>query len=164
MEIYTKEEIDDINELISKNKELQDGLENNKKLILEEVTPLFSVLAIDFSDVSSVKKILDSQSLMLTIKLRLTDQINSYLSKRSKISSTLKKLKQQKFLFYATGFAVKTNLGEKSILIDGHLADHQRRLDLVENYIDFLRDVIKTLDSFGYSIKNTIDLMNYLGK
>ena len=85
------------------------------------------------------------------------------LNKRSKESVNIKGLKQQRFIHYATNFGVKTNTGEKSLLIDGHIAQNQRKMELIESYISFLRDTVKTVDSFGYSVKNMIDLINYLG-
>jgi hypothetical protein len=48
-----------------------------------------------------------------------------------------KKIRQDKFVFYATGFGLKTNTGEKSILIDAHLAENDRNILLIENHIEF---------------------------
>jgi hypothetical protein len=59
---------------------------------------------------------------------------------------------------------VKTNTGEKVILIEGHISENERTIELIDSYIDFLRDTSKNLESFGFSIKNRIELMNYLGK
>ena len=67
-------------------------------------------------------------------------------------------------MFYATGFGVKTNLGEKGILIDGHLAENDRQIEQIENYITFLRDTVKNLESLGFAIKNMIELLNYFSK
>ena len=68
------------------------------------------------------------------------------------------------FIFGETGFGIKTNLGEKGILIDGHLAENDRCIELIESYIEFLRDTVRNLESLGFSIKNMIELMNYLGR
>jgi len=35
---------------------------------------------------------------------------------------------------------------------------------LIESYIEYLRDTTKNLESLSYSIKNMIELMNYLGR
>ena len=55
-------------------------------------------------------------------------------------------------------------MGEKAILIDAHIAENDRCLELIESYITFLRDTVKNLEAFGFSIKNMIELMNYLGR
>ena len=76
----------------------------------------------------------------------------------------MKKLKQDKFVFYATGFGLKTNLGEKALLIDAHIAENERNLQLIDVHVDFLRNSSKNLETLGYTIKNIIELMNYLGR
>jgi hypothetical protein len=48
--------------------------------------------------------------------------------------------------------------------MDAHLAESDRSMQLIESYIEFLRDVRKNLEGFGYTIKNMIDLMNALGR
>ena len=55
-------------------------------------------------------------------------------------------------------------MGEKSILIDGHLREAERTVEIIESYIDFLRDTIKNLESLSYAVKNMTDLLNYLGR
>ena len=85
-------------------------------------------------------------------------------SKRSKSESTLKTLTQDKFIFYSTGFGLKTNLGEKKMLIEAHIAENDRNMQLIEAHIDFLRETVKTLESYQYSIRNIISLMDFLGQ
>ena len=94
----------------------------------------------------------------------LNEQINFFLNKRSKETTKIKRLRQDKFVFYATGFGIKTNLGEKGILIDGHLAENDRSLEIIESHIQFMRDTVKNLESLGFAVKNMIELMNYLGR
>ena len=94
----------------------------------------------------------------------LNEQINTFLTKRSRETAKSKVLRQNKFVFYATGFGIKTNLGEKGILIDGHLAENDRQIEQIENYITFLRDTVKNLESLGFAIKNMIELLNYFSK
>ena len=163
MIVYNQEEID----RISKVKETKDKLEEFFNLKREEwtknITPLFDALKDNFTLTNS-NKIIDVQALSLTYRQMLSEQISFMLNKRSKEEIKLKKLKQDKFIFYATGFGLKTNMGEKSILIDGHISENDRNIQLIENYVDFLRSCSKNLESLGYTIKNIIELMNYLGK
>jgi threonine synthase len=164
MKIYTQEEVDRIKKIQETNEKLEDFFNGKRKIWNELVTPLFKVLSIDLSNPSNSKQLLDAQANALTHRQQINEEVNVFLSKRSRETTKIKKLRQDKFIFYATGFGVKTNLGEKGILIDGHLAENDRTIELIESYIEFLRDTIKNLESFGYSIKNMIELMNYLGK
>ena len=164
MNLYNQEEL----ERIQKTKETNDRLEelfNDKRAEWnKQVEPLFKALTTDLSNPSNSKYILDAQSTALSFRQQINENINFFLNKRSKETTKIKKLRQDKFVFYAIGFQVKTNMGEKAILIDAHIAENDRCIELIESYITFLRDTVKNLEAFGYSIKNMIELMNYLGR
>lgn len=164
MNVYNQEEVDRIKKVKETNDKLEDFFNNKRIEWNKNIEPLFLSLKIDLSISSNSKQILDSQSIALTFRQQINEQINFFLNKRSKESSKVKRLKQDKFIFYATGFGIKTNLGEKGILIDGHLAENERSIELIESYVEFLRDSVRNLETFGFSIKNMIELMNYLVK
>jgi len=164
MNLYNQEEVDRINKVKDTNDKLEDFFNGKRYEWNKIVEPLFKVLTTDLSNPSNSKHILEAQSLALTHRQQINEQINFFLNKRSKETTKIKKLRQDKFVFYATGFGIKTNLGEKGILIDGHLAENDRSLELIESYIEFLRDTVRNLESLSYSIKNMIELLNYLGK
>jgi threonine synthase len=164
MNPYTSEEVDRIKKVKETNDKLEEFFNNKRVEWNKNIEPLFQTLKIDLSVPSNSKQLLDSQAIALTFRQQINEQINFFLNKRSKESTKVKRLKQDKFIFYATGFGIKTNLGEKGILIDGHLAENERSIELIESYIEFLRDSVRNLETFGFSIKNMIELMNYLGK
>ena len=161
---YNQEEIDRINKVKETNDKLEEFFNDKRFEWNKNVEPLFKVVRVDLTNPSSAKEIMEAQSLALSYRQGISEQINFFLNKRGKETTKIKKLRQDKFIFYATGFGVKTNLGEKGILIDGHLAENDRSLELIESYIEFLRDTTRNLESLSYSIKNMIELMNYLGR
>lgn len=164
MNVYNQEEIDRINKVKETNDKLEEFFNDKRSEWNKNVEPLFKIIRVDLTNPTSAKEIMEAQSLALSYRQGINEQINFFLNKRSKETTKIKKLRQDKFIFYATGFGVKTNLGEKGILIDGHLAENDRSLELIESYIEFLRDTTKNLESLSYSIKNMIELMNYLGR
>lgn len=164
MNLYSTEEIEKINKTRETNDKLEEFFNDKRQEWNTNVTPLFKVLTVDLSNPSNSKEILNAQSLALSYRQAINEQINYFLNKRSRETAKLKKLKQDKFVFYATGFGIKTNLGEKAILIDAHVAENDRSIELIESYIEFLRDSVRNLESLSYSIKNMIELLNYLGK
>ncbi len=164
MNPYSQEEIERINKAKETNDKLEEFFNDKRSEWNKNVEPLFKVIRVDLTNPTSPNQILEAQSLALSYRQAINEQINFFLNKRSKETTKIKKLRQDKFIFYATGFGIKTNLGEKGILIDGHLAENDRSLELIESYIEFLRDTTKNLESLSYSIKNMIELMNYLGR
>ena len=163
MNLYNEEELARISKIKDTNDKLEDFFNQKREEWTNNINPLFEVIKNNFN-LENSSKIMDCQSLALTYRQMINEQISFFLNKRSKEEVKIKKLKQDKFVFYATGFGLKTNLGEKGLLIDAHIAENDRNIQLIENYVEFLRSSSKNLESLGYTIKNIIDLMNYLGK
>lgn len=163
MNVYNQEELDRIQRIRDTNDKLEDFFKNKRQEWKELIEPLFQVLKIEINSQTS-KQIMEVQSTCLTYRQLLTEQISHFLDKRSRQDVKLKKIRQDKFIWYATSFGVKTNMGEKTLLIDAHVAEEQRNIELIENYIEFLRQSNKNLESLQFTIKNIIDLFNYLGR
>lgn len=164
MNLYSKEELEKIAKKKENNEKMEEFFSQKRAELLKEVNPLVSSLSLDMTKSENPKKLLDSQATALSLRLQINEQVNYFLNKRTRESIILKKLKQEKFIFYATSFGVKTNMGEKIILIDAHLGEYERAVSMIESHIDFLRETIKSLESFGYSIKNMIELLTYLSR
>jgi len=164
MNLYNQEELDRINKTRETNDKLEEFFNDKRQEWNKNIEPLFTALNVDLSNPSNSKVILNSQSLALSYRQGINEQINYFLNRRSRETTKIKKLRQDKFVFYATGFGIKTNMGEKSLLIDAHLGENDRCIELIESYVEFLRASVKNLESLSYSIKNMIELMNYLGK
>jgi|688.fasta_scaffold693109_2 hypothetical protein len=163
MNAYTPEEVERINKIKETNDKLEEYFNQRREEWNNNLSPLFEVVRMSFTTENS-GKITEVQSHALSFRQALNEQISFFLNKRTKEEVKNKRIRQDKFVFYATGFGLKTNLGEKSILIDAHLAENDRNILLIENHIEFLRNCSKNLESLGYTIKNIIELMNYLGR
>ncbi len=163
MNVYSQEEIDRIARIRDTNDKLEEFFKNKIQEWKDLIEPLFLVIKIELNSQTS-KQIMEVQSTCLTYRQLLTEQISHFLDKRSRQDVKLKKVRQDKFIWYATSFGVKTNMGEKTLLIDAHVSEEQRNIELIENYIEFLRQSNKNLESLQFTIKNIIDLFNYLGR
>mgnify|MGYP000860232898 CR=1 FL=1 len=163
MNLYDTEEIERINKARETNDKLEDFFASKRDTWNKNIDPLYISLRNDFT-IDNSQKIIEIQSLALSYRQVINEEISLFLNKRTKEEVKMKKLKQDKFVFYATGFGLKTNLGEKALLIDAHIAENERNLQLIDVHVDFLRNSSKNLETLGYTIKNIIELMNYLGR
>lgn len=161
--LYDKDEIERINKSRETNDKLEEFFNSKREDWKKTIDPLFESMKNNFT-LDNAKKIIDIQSMALSFRQALSEEISFFLNKRSREEVKLKKLKQDKFVFYATGFGLKTSLGEKSILIDAHTAESERNIQLIDVHIDFLRTSSKNLEALGFSIKNIVELMTYLSK
>ena len=163
MQLYGKEEVERINKAQETNDKLEEFFDRKREEWNKTMDPLYIALKENFT-LDKSQKIIEIQSLALSYRQMINDQISYFLNRRAKEEVKLKKLKQDKFVFYATGFGLKTNVGEKSLLIDAHIAENERNLQIVDVHVDYLRNSSKNLESLSYTVKNIIELMNYLGK
>jgi hypothetical protein len=161
MNVFSPEEVDRINKIKETNDRLEDFFSQKRSEWAKKVDPLFEIFNLEFNS-STSKRIMETQSLCLSFRQLINEQISTFLDRRSKQEVKLKRLRQDKFIWYATSFGVKTNMGEKTMLIESHVAEEQRNIELIENYIEFLRMTNKNLEGLQFTIKNIIDLFNYL--
>jgi len=163
MNVYTPEEIERINKVKETNDRLEEFFNTKREEWNKNIEPLFQVMKSNFT-LENAPKIIDLQSLALSYRQIFNEQISLFLNKRTKEEVKLKKIRQDKFLYYAVGVGLKTSMGEKNVLIDAHIAENERNIQLIDTHIEFLRASSKNLEALGFTIKNIIELMNYLGK
>lgn len=161
MQVFNKEELENLSKIEEANNRMEEFFLDKRSKWNDNINPLFKIMKENFTP-ESTQKIIDIQSSALSFRQALNEEISLFLNKRAKEDVKLKKIKQDKFLFYATGFGLKTNMGEKSILIDAHTAQIERSIQLIDTHIEFLRASSKNLESLGYAIKTVIELFNYL--
>ncbi len=114
MNVYTPEEVERINKIKETNDRLEEFFNGKRLEWSKQLDPLFEVLKIEITTQTS-KRIMETQALCLTYRQMITEQISTFLDRRSKQDVKLKRIKQDKFIWYATSFGVKTNMGEKSL-------------------------------------------------
>lgn len=162
--MYTKEEQSRIDAIALENDKYENFFQAKREKWNKELDPIFKAIYQNNFTLNNSRVIVDAQANALSLRQKIQLDISKYAQKLAKQKSINKELAQEKFIFYSTGFGLKTNLGEKKLLIDGHLRENERQSNLIETYIDFLRETSSTLESFQYSVKNVISLIEYLGK
>jgi hypothetical protein len=146
---------------IASVRELNEKLEgflNEKRLKWgKDLEPLFENLRHKSAD-----QIIELQAIALSRRQMATEEIATYMNKLSKEMIKLKQAQADRFMFYTTGYGIKTNTGEKKIMFDAELSEMERSKELLETQIEFLRDCKVSCDNIGWGIKNRIALMGIL--
>lgn len=160
---YTQEELLDI----EKHRELNDKQDNFLKDERDnwnaKIKPLYDMLKDDFRNPTTVRQLIQAQADCLNYRQSINDQINLYLNIRSEKDVKRKMVSAEKMVYYKTNFGIKpSTFGELNTLVDASIAEYIRGIELIETYITFLRDTLKCLESFTYTIKNIVELLNYL--
>ena len=163
MNVYSTDEIERIEKIREVNDRLEEFFADKRSEWNSNLEPLYTSVRTNINR-ETAQNMIQAQSDCIMYRQLINEQISNFLNRRSKQDVKLKKIKQDKFLWYATSFGVKTNMGEKTLLIEGHVAEEQRNIELIENYIEFLRATSKNLEGLQFTIKNIIELNNILGR
>lgn len=160
---YSEGEVSRIEKVREENDKLEVRFENSREEWLKKIKPLFDDLTKNFK-LEKADIIIDIQSKGLSYKQIIIEEISMLLNKRSKIEVSLRRLKQEKHALFSTASTIKLNASEKIMMIDGNLSENIRRMTLFDIHIEFLRASQKNLESLGFTVKNIIELHNYLGR
>lgn len=121
---------------------------------------------------------IEGQALGLSHRMKLLEDNQKYLSMLLKEQKNYKKLKAQRISVHLTGHKLdgtkvsakelrnplianqKISTQQRELVISGELSDFEEAINILENAIDFNNEVIKTIDSYMFMIKNRLELFN----
>ena len=84
MNLYSNEELDGIKKDTEKNQKMEDFFDGRRVDWNKNIEPLFDVLKIDVTNPSNFTKVLDAQSIALSLRQKINEEITIFLNKRSK--------------------------------------------------------------------------------
>ena len=165
-QLFDQEEVDFINKLREKNDRTDEFFENSRKKWNEELKPLNDFTLVPHLTQEYAQKLLERQLTALAYRQNMNDEISFYLSKRSKEDVKLKKCRADKLMWYAVGSPVKAkgnfSANQLTEIIDAHVAEQQRSVNIIDSYVEFLRVGLKGLDSLSFNMKYIVEFFNAL--
>lgn len=112
---------------------------------------------------TNTAKIVEEESLALSYRAQINEEIAKYLNKLSKAKVELKEAEHDKTIFYVSGASgFKLSAPQAKIAVESVVAEYDRKCELIESYIEFLRGANSQLETFAFTIKNTIALLQLL--
>jgi hypothetical protein len=118
----------------------------------------------------------DASALALSYRTMILEEVSYFLNELASEQKIVKELRRDKFILYTTGLLPdgtrptgnilnhpllgnsKISGGQKDMVISGDLADYEHTAEILGQTVDFLRECIKTIDQYMYSIKNRLEL------
>jgi hypothetical protein len=141
----------------TKNDKAEELFKNEREKWSKLLTPLYGRLG-----TKNVRDIVSIQSDCLSIREQIQQSISYHSNQLSKARVALRNATGDRFEFYYHGFGMKTNTSEKTKMVDRDLAEAERRNELLEVHIDFLRECRVSCDQIGYAVKNLVSILTYL--
>lgn len=152
---------------------------NELKVIVEEKKTEWAQNLKDLSPLIRSKNphdMTDASALALSYRTMILEEVSYFLNELAGEQKIVKELRRDKFILYTTGLLPdgtrptgnilnhpllgnsKISGGQKDMVISGDLADYEHTAEILGQTVDFLRECIKTIDQYMYSIKNRLEL------
>ena len=92
----------------------------------------------------------------------IIERISKLYQYLSIYNSSYKSKKKELFIKYTVDSDIKLGQGEKIIMVEGDLADIQKKLNLIEHHIDYYKETVKNIDSMLYGVRNKLQIEQFL--
>lgn len=145
MEKYSDEQVS------SANKELERRLSQDRVEWKEKITNLVSELR-------EVRKLSESQVMMLSYRQMLLDKIGEFKNTVYKRKMSWDRYYKTKFRDYTLSYDIKLTGGERHQFISTDLAPLKLQINMLESHIEYYQECIRTLDNMAFAIRNRIRL------
>lgn len=145
-----------VKKIESLNEKTEEFLEKKRSSWNRKLDPLYSKLK------QNPDILLELQSTVLSYRQMITEEIAMFMNKLSRDIVLMKNARSDRYMFYATGFGLKTNLQEKKLLIDSELAELERKKEILETHLEFLKEAKVMCDNLGWAVKNRIEIYNLI--
>lgn len=166
--LYEDGEMDRIRKIKETNDRMETFFDGERQKWNDSIEPLIIAAKCKY-DRDTAQSIVDLQASALAFRQNLNEQVSMFLQKRSKEKQKEKTAKHEKIVWYALGKSPlgldrKLSNAHMTDIIDSHVSEVQRGVELIEVHIEFLRTSAKTLNDLAFQVKNTIELYNLLSR
>ncbi len=144
-------QIDD-SKVVTKTAELEKAFKDERDNWDNKVTELVS--SIRYND-----RFTEAMVLGLSYRQQIVDQITQYKQVSAKRRSNIDKLRVMRYREYMIEGDLKLSASEKNDAVNADLTAYTYQLSIIENQIEFLRETLKTLTDFQYTIKNKLEII-----
>jgi uncharacterized protein YicC (UPF0701 family) len=141
----------------SKNDKAEELFKQEREKWSKLLSPLYTRMG-----TKSVRDIVSIQSDTMSIREQIQQSLSYHSNQLSKARVALRNATGDRFEFYYHGFGMKTNTSDKVKMVDRDLAEAERRNELLEVHIEFLRECRISCDQIGYAVKNLVEILKYL--
>lgn len=134
-------------------KEIEEKLKEKQNNFLNEIKNIISLF-------KNQKNIFDTQIAIYNLVTAILEEKNLFKYLLIDLNKKLTELKYKEFIEIKTNFDINLkNSNEYNIVISEKIKDMNYDIGIIENYIQFLSDLIVLLKDILYGIKNHIELI-----
>lgn len=143
----------DDKKIMEVNVELENRLNKERSEWNEKVITLVNMM-------KENRKLPESQVFQLSYRQQVQERIAVYKILVEKKQGELDKQTVSRYREYIMNYDIKLNDKEKSAFVSADCTALKQQLNMIKIQINFFEECVKTLDNFGFAIKNKIEILS----
>ena len=143
----------DDKKIMEVNVELENRLNKERSEWNEKVIALVNMM-------KENRKLPESQVYQLSYRQQVQERIAVYKILVEKKQGELDKQTVSRYREYIMNYDIKLNDKEKSAFVSADCTALKQQLNMIKIQINFFEECVKTLDNFGFAIKNKIEILS----
>ena len=138
---------------IEVNEQLEIGLNKEREEWNGKVIELVNMM-------KDNKKLSEAQVFQLSYRQQVQERIAKYKTLVEKKQGELDKQTVSRYRDYMLNYDIKLNDKEKSAFVSADCTALKQQVNMMRIQINFFEECVKTLDNFGFAVRNKIEILS----
>lgn len=138
---------------IEQNTLLEEKLELERKEWREKVLELVNMM-------KDNKKLSEAQVYQLSYRQQVQEILASYRILIEKRQGMLETQSVARFREYTLNYDIKLSSGEKNTFVSADLNALKQQINMIKTQITYFEECVKTLDNFGFAVRNKLEILS----
>jgi len=106
------------------------------------------------------KKLSEAQIYQLSYRQQVQEKLASYRILMEKRQGMLETQSVARFRDYTLNYDIKLSSGEKNSFVSADLNALKQQINMVKTQITYFEECVKTLDNFGFAVRNKLEIIS----
>lgn len=106
------------------------------------------------------KKLSEAQIYQLSYRQQVQEKLASYRILVEKRQGMLETQSVARFRDYTLNYDIKLSSGEKNSFVSADLNALKQQINIVKTQITYFEECVKTLDNFGFAVRNKLEILS----
>ena len=143
----------DDKKIIEQNAKLEEELAKERAEWKDKVIELINMM-------KDNKKLSEAQVFQLSYRQQVQEKLATYRILMEKRQGVLETQTTARFRDYTLNYDIKLSSSEKSSFVSADLNALKQQISMIKTQITYFEECVKTLDNFGFAVRNKLEILS----
>lgn len=143
----------DNSKILEQNAKLEEELSKERAEWKDKVLELINMM-------SDNKKLSEAQIYQLSYRQQVQEKLANYRILLEKRQSVLETQMTNRFRDYSLNYDIKLNSAEKNAFVNADCNVLRQQVNMMKAQILYFEECVKTLDNFGFAVRNKLEILS----